>query len=221
MRPLVLPVVRPAVAAILLMIATASVLARPVQPPAQRGGHPDGSSRTPAVPPGALRVVKVAWHKGRAAVCAEEPGEPMDRGGRPVPRTRVWVRDGTATRPVALGPGACDPAWSPDGHRLAVVAPDGLWVLTADLRRTTHLVDVRRADGSPGGFEHRALSRPQWAPDASAVAFVVSNGRTAWVEVVDARTGARRYVSDLETYEFAWEADSRSLRSGSSVVRLP
>lgn len=221
MRSLFLPAVRPVLAAILLIVAASPVTARPGQPPGQRGGYPDRSIRTPAMPPGALRVVNVAWHRGRAAICAEEPGSAVERAGRPIPRTRVWVRDGTTTRQAALGPGACDPAWSPDGDRLAVVTPDGLWVLSSDLGRTTHLVDLRGVDESPGGFEHRTLGGPQWAPDASALAFVVSNGRTTWVEVADARTGARRYESDPETYEFAWEADSRSLRLGSRVVRLP
>ena len=220
MRPLVLAPVRPVLAAILLLIATSPVTARPGQPAAHGGGQPDGSPRVP-VPPGALRVVKIAWHKGRAAICAEVPGSAVERAGRPIQRTRVWVRDGTTTRKAAIGPGACDPAWAPDGDRLAVVTADGLWVLSADLRRTTHLVDLRHVEGSPSGFEHRTPGGPRWAPDASALAFVVSNDRTTWVEVVDARTGARRYESDPETYEFAWEADSRSLRLGSRVVRLP
>lgn len=233
MRPLVLRVIRPVVVVCLAGCAAVPVPApglaqtqAPVQafePPVQRTDEEeaDRSSPTVAVPPGALRVVNVAWRDHRAAICAEEPGPAVERARRPIRRTRVWVRDAAGARQLALGPGACDPAWSPEGDRLAVAAPDGLWVLSADLRRTTHLVDLRPVDGSPGGFERRTLSGPRWAPDASALACLVSNDRTTWVEVVDARTGARRFASDPETYEFAWEADSRSLRLGSRVVRLP
>ncbi|MYH31771.1 MAG: hypothetical protein F4018_15520 [Acidobacteria bacterium] len=221
MHPLVRPLARPAAAAILLAIAVAPAVSRPAQPPAHRAGSPVGEPGMPAVPPGALRIVKVAWHKGRAAICAEEPGAAVERAGRSIRRTRVWVRDGTSDGQLGLGPGACDPAWSPDGRRLAVVTPDGLWVLSADLRRTTHLVDVRHTDEPRGAFEHRTLGGPGWAPDASALAFVATNGRTGWVEVVDARTGALRYASDPDIYEFEWGADSRSLRLGTRVVRLP
>ena len=155
MHPLVRPLARPAAAAILLAIMVAPAVSRPAQPPAHRAGSPVGEPGMPAVPPGALRIVKVAWHKGRAAICAEEPGAAVERAGRSIRRTRVWVRDGTSDGQLGLGPGACDPAWSPDGRRLAVVTPDGLWVLSADLRRTTHLVDVR-----PHGRAARRLRAP-------------------------------------------------------------
>ena len=138
-----------------------------------------------------------------------------------LPRTRVWVHDGVTIRQIATAPGTCDPAWSPNGELVAVAAPDGLWVLSSDLRYTTHLVDTRHTEAPANEFTHRTLSSPRWAPDASGLAFLVSSGATSWVEVVNARTGQQVYASDPETYEFAWEADSRSLRFGSRVVRLP
>lgn len=193
----------------------------------QSGAQPLGSARgadapgAPPVPPGALRIVNFTWHAGRAAICAEEPALATKQDEPTTRRTRVWVRDGTAIRRVATGPGTCDPAWSPEGDRLAVAAPDGLWVLSADLRRTTHLVDTRHEHDPANGFEYRTVHRPQWAPDASALAFVASDGTTSWVEVVDARTGAQRYASDDGTAEFTWEPDSRSIRLGAYVIRVP
>ncbi len=192
------------------------------QPPDANGeATVDEVPGPPPVPPGALRLINFTWHKGRVAMCAEEPGPPVEQGARLVPRTRVWVRDATATRQIATGVGTCDPTWSPDGERLAVVAPDGLWILAADLRQTSHLIDTRHAEAPANEFDDRTFTGPQWAPDASAVAVLVSNGATVWVEVFDARTGATLYSSEPETYEFAWGADSRSLRFGSRVVRLP
>ncbi len=195
--------------------------------PAAAQQPPDGEHEPvedpgpPPLPPGAIRLVNYARHAALVAVCAEEPGLPIERGGRLIPRTRVWVQRETEVRQVATAPGTCDPAWSPDGDWVAVAAPDGLWVLSSDLHVTMHLVDTRHTEAPANEFDHRTLSGPQWAPDASRLAFLVSNGGTSWVEVVDARTGEVLYNSDPETYEFAWGVDSRSLRFGSRVARLP
>ena len=175
----------------------------------------------PELPPGAVRLVSHARHGSRVAICAEEPGPPIEQGAALIPRTRVWVHDGDKMRQVGTAPGTCDSAWSPNGEQIAVVAPNGLWVFSADLRETTHLVDTRHSDAPSNEEIHRTLSGPQWAPDASCLAFVVSTGATSWVETVDARTGRIVHTSDPETYEFAWGADSRTILFGSRVVRLP
>ena len=175
----------------------------------------------PELPPGAVRLVSVARHGDRVAVCAEEPGPAIEHGTREMPRTRVWVNDGVENRQVGTAPGTCDPAWSADGERVAVAAPDGLWVLTADLGVTIHLVDTRHSDAPGDEAAHRILSAPLWAPDGSRLAFKVSNNATSWVEAVDALTGERVYMSEPETYEFSWGDDSTSLRFGSRVGRLP
>jgi hypothetical protein len=96
-----------------------------------------------------------------------------------------------------------------------------LWKLSGDLRLTSHLVDSRHSEVPADEFDHRVFAAPQWAPDGSAVAVLVSNGVTGWVEVFDARTGMTLYSSEPETYEFTWESDSVSLRFGSRVIRLP
>ena len=212
---------RAALLAVLVGVALVGAEAGAQPPDANGEATADEVPGPPPVPPGALRLINFTWHKGRVAMCAEEPGPPVEQGTRLVPRTRVWVRDATATRQIATGAGTCDPTWSPDGERLAVVAPDGLWILAADLRQTSHLIDTRHAEAPANEFDDRTFTGPQWAPDASAVAVLVSNGATTWVEVFDARTGETLYSSEPETYEFAWGADSRSLRFGSRVVRLP
>ena len=185
------------------------------------GFSDEDSPGQPPLPPGALRLVNFAWDNGRVAICAEEPGPPVEQGARLFPRTRVWVRDATAMRQIATSAGTCDPAWSPDGQFLAIVAPDGLWKLSGDLQLTSHLVDSRHSEVPANEFDHRVFAAPQWAPDGSAVAVLVSNGATGWVEVFDARTGGTLYSSEPETYEFTWESDSVSLRFGSRVIRLP
>ena len=175
----------------------------------------------PPVPPGAVRLVNFVWHERRVAICAEEPGPPIERGNRQVARTRVWVRDGNITKQLSTDLGSCDPAWSPDGTKLAVVDLDGLWVLSSNLLQTTHLFDARDRDTPIGQFIDRTLAGPLWSPDGTAIALHVSNVTTGWVEVVDARTGGILFSSEPEIYDFAWNSDSKSLRFGSRIVRIP
>ena len=191
--------------------------------PLARVGQPRSASQSnpPALPAGAVRLVNFDRRGARVAVCAEEPGPPIERDDRLIPRTRVWVDDGVETRRVGTAPGTCDPAWSPNGESVAVVAPNGLWVLSADLSVTIHLVDTERSRAADDEPASRTLSSPQWAPDASRLAFLVSSGVTSWVEAVDARTGRVIHTSDPDTYEFAWGPDSGSLHVGSRVVPLP
>ena len=195
----------------------------------ERVGQPGAASRArpPELPSGAVRLVNHARHGARVAVCAEEPGTPIEvqqeneQDERLIPRTGVWVHDGVETRKVGIPPGTCDPAWSPGGERVAVVAPNGLWVLSADLSVTIHLVDTGRSEAADVEPASRSLSSPRWAPNGSRVAFLVSSGGTSWVEAVDARTGRVLHTSDPDTHEFAWGLDSGSLHFGSRVVRLP
>jgi dipeptidyl aminopeptidase/acylaminoacyl peptidase len=195
----------------LIVVLAASTLAqtRPPQEPA------------PPPPPGTTRVVSFDRGGGRLAVCAEEPGDPIVKGARRIPRTQVYVAEKNVISRTTIGPGACDPAWSPDGTRLAVTAPDGLWVLQGDLKTGERVVDSAAAPGATTEFADVLFAKPRWSPDGRRIGLLASNGGTSWVEVVDAQTGRRLYKSDAEVYSFTWSADSRSIVIGDRTIRVP
>ena len=100
---------------------------------------------------------------------------------------RIWVMNsnGTGARPVTEQP-ADDPAWSPDGARLAFERGGDIWVLDvrggATESASNPAVNVTNAPGMLN-------SSPSWSPDGRRIAY-------------DARSGsgnARVYILDLET----------------------
>jgi TolB protein len=68
-----------------------------------------------------------------------------------------------------------DPAWSPDGRRLAFVRVRGgrsdIYVVNRDgsgLRRLAHAITFRPMPGSSSGF----AANPAWSPDGQKIAFM-------------------------------------------------
>jgi Tol biopolymer transport system component len=118
-------------------------------------------------------------------------------------------------------PGACDPAWSPDGKRLAVTDADGLgffqWIRPA----VALVAESKLPPGQLTDYTYRAFSRPGWSPDGMLVALVVTNAATSWVEVFDSRSGTLFYTSPPESFTFRWGPTSRDLKVGDLDVRLP
>lgn len=96
-----------------------------------------------------------------------------------------------------------DPAWSPDGTRIAFAsAREGsfdIYVMEADGTGTTRLTS---SEGNEKG--------PSWSPDGSRIAFSrSSDGGHVWVMKADG-TGARRLTDDLaEESEPSWSPDGR------------
>ena len=175
----------------------------------------------PPPPPGTEKVISYDRQGSRLAVCAQEPGEPIVRGSRRIPRTQVYIADKGVISRTTIGVGACDPAWSPDGARLAVTAPDGLWVMQGDLKAGERVADATPPAGARTEFGDVAFSKPRWSPDGRRIGLLVSNGGTTWIEVVDADTGKRVFKSDAEVYSFTWSPDSRSIVIGDRTIRLP
>src|SRR5215510_3422251 len=62
-------------------------------------------------------------------------------------------------------PGMRDPAWSPDGKRLAIVVLDRIWTMQADGHDATELTK------GPGSERE-----PAWSPDGKRIAFSADHG---------------------------------------------
>jgi len=157
----------------------------------------------------------------RRAFCAQTAGEVIKRGPRTIAPTAVWAGDGSELRRLDAGAGACDPAWSPDGKRLAVTDADGLRIFPVDSAGGTLVAESKLPPGQLTDYTYRAFSRPGWSPDGMLVALVVTNAATSWVEVFDSRSGTLFYTSPPESFTFRWGPTSRDLKVGDLDVRLP
>ena len=105
----------------------------------------------------------------RIAGCALRRNRRARRSARRRKRSAA-LRCGSARARISgafvPGLGACDPAWSPDGRRLAVTAAEGLWVFPANSSEGALRVESRLPLGSIE-FNYRAFSSPRWSPDGA------------------------------------------------------
>jgi penicillin G amidase len=180
------------------------------------------SEPPPVLPPFVGTLVNFDRVNGRTAVCALEPGGgELTIGARRVRRTSVWVIEEEVLRQLGATPGTCDPAWAPDGSRLAIVAPTGLWTYSPTLEDPRHVAEAHLPAEPRGEADFTAFSRPRWSPDGRRIAFLVTDGTTTWVEAVEVATGRSIFKSESEVYTFEWATDPRVLRIGERTVRLP
>ena len=97
-----------------------------------------------------------------------------------------------------------DPAWSPDGSKLAYFSDESgeyaLYIRTISAGDQAHPQKVALA---PGFFEY-----PQWSPDGNKIAFR-DNNQQLWF--VDLSTGKAQLVSTEAQKSFAWAPDGSAL----------
>jgi dipeptidyl aminopeptidase/acylaminoacyl peptidase len=165
----------------------------------------------PKLPPFAGTLLNFDRRNGSVAACALDlGGGETRRGARAIPNTHVWVIQGEIIRELGASPGSCDPAWSPDGARLAVVTPNGLWTYTPTLEDPRHLAESLLPPKPQDENDYTAFSRPRWSPDGTRIAYLVSNGAVTWIEVVEVASTRRVLKSPPGVVTFEWgpEADT-------------
>jgi len=175
-----------------------------------------------ALPQGAVSLVNQDRFGSRIALCAETGQPNVRQGAKTIRATAVWVGEPSRLHKVEAGQGACDPAWSPDGRRLAVTASEGLWVFAADSSEGDLRVPSKLPLGSLSEVNYRLFSHPEWSPDGQLLGVVVSNGGTTWVEVFEVTSGRLFYTSPPENNAFNWtSARELKLSNGNLQIRLP
>ncbi len=108
--------------------------------------------------------------------------------------------------------GMREPAWAPDGKRLAVVLFDRIWTVLPDGR------DARELTTAVG-----TEREPAWSPDGKRIAFAADGGDGFDLLVVPARGGAARRVTTMPGDERSpsWTPDGRLVFSRSRRRRQP
>ncbi len=106
-----------------------------------------------------------------------------DRGGV----IQVWVMDTTTMdtrRVTSLPEGACQPAWSPDGEKLAFTTPcrgPSVYYPAAAIK-IVNLADLKITDlplKGAGAFD------PAWSPDGDTLAFTAISGEITEIRAID------------------------------------
>ncbi|MFQ5690621.1 MAG: amidohydrolase family protein [Gemmatimonadota bacterium] len=152
----------------------------------------------PAVSPDGQKIVFVAlgdlWSIGRASK--------TDTSGGASATSRGWTKPQPLTRDSYV---QLDPAWSPDGRRLAYVSDRGgtldVWIRDmagGTSRQLTHV----------GG-----AVMPSWSPDGSRIAFQVRQGLRSRLRLVDVSTGEVTKLHDdlFLPSRASWSPDGSSL----------
>lgn len=138
---------------------------------------------TPAVPARAMRRLTgaVAYMCGTSSICLMRPD---GSGKRTLPAT-----DPTATSPIWPPAPEWDPAWSPDGRRLAL---RGYYAPYAEGDYALYVVDANGCHLTRLTHHVNGIS-PAWSPTGRQIAFAAGG-----INVINANgTGLRRLTSDI------------------------
>jgi TolB protein len=127
------------------------------------------------------------------------------KGSRAFPLYVVDVDGPSTVRRVA--PFGYNPAWSPDGRRLAFTNPRGIWIVGADGSGRRVIVSSR---------SYSNPRNPAWSPDGKRIAFVVSTSSCCpgKLFVVNPNRGRPRVLAtrvDRAARTPVWSRDGRKV----------
>ena len=99
-----------------------------------------------------------------------------------------------------VGTGLREPAWAPDGRRLAVVHLDRIWTMQVDGREARELTRDRGVQREPA-----------WSPDGRRIAFAASHGGGFDIYTISARGGPPERITSLQgdARTPSWAPDGR------------
>jgi gamma-glutamyltranspeptidase len=116
----------------------------------------------------------------------------------------LFVQLGQAQSTVT---GVQDPAWAPDGRRIAVSYLDRIWTMAPDGRQPRVLSADLQASSAPAVIERD----PMWSPDGLRIAFSANRGEGFDIYVASVKTGTAEPVTSLAGDERwpSWTPDGR------------
>jgi eukaryotic-like serine/threonine-protein kinase len=180
--------------------------------------HGDHDDIVPAWSPDGATIL---FARGREAGRRHEPGDVFGQDRD----MDVWSLDLATGREHLLIQGACNPAWSPDGSRIAVDAawagPDRIWIVDRKGR------NPRQA--STDTSEAVAHLRPRWSPDGELIAYHNMERTKFDIRVLHVDTGRFTSITSDTVLDVhpSWSASGRHLyfssyRSGGiNIWRIP
>ncbi len=104
--------------------------------------------------------------------------------------------------------GAQDPAWAPDGKRIALSYFDRIWTMTPDGKQARALV---AGDLDASAAAARIERDPAWSPDGTRIAFAADRGRGFDIYTASIKTGTAEPVTTMPGDERwpSWTPDGR------------